>query len=122
MNSYFFKINEKEKSDILNQHKNVYNGWIMQTQQGNTTPLFVEDLAKDKSGFTLTNEEAVDMCEQCNESECPECGGVMKEEICEQCGYKTKDIDTDSEFDYTETKMNESAIKIKQFMNRMKIL
>lgn len=126
MNSYFFRISEEEKADILSKQKQPYNGWTLSQKTENTSPLYVEDVAKDKGGFTLTNEDlnTESECVECGtmEGDCPECGGAMNENVCEACGYKTKDINSDNEFDYTEQSIKESVDKIKDFMNRLQIL
>jgi hypothetical protein len=103
------QLSAAEKSDILNQHKSVYNGYqTMQPKVSNTQPLYVYDPAGDKDGLVVNNKgevkkytnfgineqvEEKSMCEQCGgqmtEGECMECGSTeMYEEksMCEQCG------------------------------------
>ena len=55
MNSYFFKMNQAEKNDILDQHKKVYDGFATQYGQSNQQPLYVQDFANDKGGVTVSN-------------------------------------------------------------------
>ncbi len=55
MNSYFFKMNQAEKNDILDQHKKVYDGFATQYGQSNQQPLYVQDFANDKGGITVSN-------------------------------------------------------------------
>ena len=55
MNSYFFKMNQAEKNDILDQHKKIYDGFATQYAQSNTQPLYVQDFANDKGGITVNN-------------------------------------------------------------------
>lgn len=56
MNSYFFKMNRQEKENILDQHKHVYDGYVTRyNQQSNQYPIYVQDLANDKNGITVTN-------------------------------------------------------------------
>jgi hypothetical protein len=107
MRGYFGlgQLSATEKSDILNQHKSVYNGYqTMQPQVANTQPLTVYDFAGDKEGLVVNNkgevkkytnmginEQVNEVCDDCgamemSESECSECGGMMYEGICEQCG------------------------------------
>jgi hypothetical protein len=107
MRGYFGlgQLSATEKSDILNQHKSVYNGYqTMQPQVSNTQPLTVYDFAGDKEGLVVNNkgevkkytnmginEQVNEVCDDCgamemSESECSECGGMMYEGICEQCG------------------------------------
>lgn len=126
MNSYFFKITEEERADILRKQKDVYNGFTRVQHTENTQPLYVEDMAKDKTGFELKNSDLAEEseCMECGtmESSCPECGGSMNENMCEACGYKSTDISDKNEFDYTEETVNESISRIKNFMNRLNII
>ena len=115
MNSYFFNVTENEKRAILDKHKGIYNGWTMERSTPKETPLYVEDFAKDKSGYTLTNEEAAS-------HKCPECGYELDENVCSECGYAVEDLNPKAKFDYTETDMNESVVRIKRFMDRLNIL
>lgn len=56
MNAYFFKMDRQEKNNILDQHKQVYDGYVTRyNQQSNEYPLYVQDLANDKNGITLNN-------------------------------------------------------------------
>ncbi len=54
MNSYFFKMSKEERDNILDQHKEPYNGNIMQSQtSSNEQPLYVQDFANDKQGINV---------------------------------------------------------------------
>ena len=54
MNSYFFKMSKEERDNILDQHKEPYNGNIMQSQtSSNEQPLYVQDFANDKQGINI---------------------------------------------------------------------
>jgi hypothetical protein len=96
MRGYFGlgQLSATEKSDILNQHKSVYNGYqTMQPQVSNTQPLYVFDSAGDKDGLVVNNKGEVKkysnmgINEEVEEKEmCEQCGGRMTEGICEQCG------------------------------------
>jgi len=62
MRGYFGlgQLSAAEKSDILNQHKSVYNGYqTMQPQVSNTQPLTVYDFAGDKDGMVVNNKGEV---------------------------------------------------------------
>ena len=59
MNAYFFKMTNEEKSNILDQHKEVYDGYVTNYSQTNTQPLYVQDLANDKQGLTVNNKGVV---------------------------------------------------------------
>ena len=147
MRGYFGlgQLSAAEKSDILDQHKSVYNGYqTMQPQVSNTQPLTVYDFAGDKEGLVVNNKGEVkkytnmgineqveleegkmceqcggtmkeDVCEQCNMEEgmgetCEQCGGTMKEDVCEQCGSGKMEEETGHLDDiYDEEDLNPSA-------------
>lgn len=120
MRGYFGlgQLSATEKSDILNQHKSLYNGYqTMQPQVSNTQPLYVYDSAGDKDGFVVNNkgevkkytnmgineqvEESKEVCDECgamgmSEAECSECGGMMYEGECSECGYRGGEMDEET--------------------------
>jgi len=54
------QISAEEKSDILNKHRHVYDGYrTMQPEVSNTQPLYVQDFANDKGGITVNNKGVV---------------------------------------------------------------
>jgi hypothetical protein len=60
MNAYFFKMNQAEKNAILDQHKQVYDGFVTSYGQNiNQQPLYVQDFANDKMGITVNNKGEV---------------------------------------------------------------
>ena len=60
MNAYFFKMNQAERNDILDQHRKVYDGFVTTYgQQINQQPLYVQDYANDKGGITVNNKGEV---------------------------------------------------------------
>jgi len=60
MNQYFFKMKPEERENILDQHKQVYDGYVTRyNQESNMTPLWVQDLANDKNGITINNKGVV---------------------------------------------------------------
>jgi hypothetical protein len=132
MRGYFGlgQLSSEEKSDILDQHKSVYNGYqTMQPQVSNTQPLTVYDFAGDKDGITVNNKGEVKkytnmgINEQVSKkSMCEQCGGQVDEGLCEQCGsesemsegegklddiYNVKDLNSDAGFDYIEGGSND---------------
>jgi hypothetical protein len=125
MRGYFGlgQLSATEKSDILDQHKSLYNGYqTMQPQVSNTQPLYTYDFAGDKDGMVVNNKGEVKkytnmgINEQVESKEmCEQCGGRMTEGICEQCAgtemeegvgklddiYNVKDLGN-NDFDYVE--------------------
>jgi hypothetical protein len=130
MRGYFGlgQLSATEKSDILDQHKSLYNGYqTMQPQVSNTQPLYVFDSAGDKDGLVVNNKGEVKkytnmgINEQVKSKEmCEQCGGRMTEGICEQCGgremeeatgkldniYDEEDLNPSAGFDYIEGSSN----------------
>lgn len=54
MNAYFFKMTKEDRDNILDQHKEMYNGYTMQNQtNSNQQPLYVQDFANDKGGINI---------------------------------------------------------------------
>jgi hypothetical protein len=95
------QLSASEKSDILNQHKSVYDGYrTMQPNVSNEQPLYVFDPAGDKEGLVVNNKGEVKkytnfgINEQVeSKSMCEQCGGQMTEDICEQCGPNEEEVD-----------------------------
>jgi hypothetical protein len=97
MRGYFGlgQLSAAEKSDILDQHKSVYNGYqTMQPQVSNTQPLYVYDAAGDKEGFVVNNRGEVKkytnmgINEQVETNEvCDECGAMIMDGMCTECNY-----------------------------------
>lgn len=56
MNAYFFNTTPEERENILDQHKKLYDGYVTKyNKESNMTPLYVQDLANDKGGITVSN-------------------------------------------------------------------
>jgi hypothetical protein len=97
MRGYFGlgQLSAAEKSDILNQHKSVYNGYqTMQPQVSNTQPLTVYDFAGDKDGMVVNNKGEVKkytnmgINEQVETKEvCDDCGAMIMDGMCTECNY-----------------------------------
>jgi hypothetical protein len=123
------QLSAAEKSDILDQHKSLYNGYrTMQPEVSNTQPLYVFDPAGDKHGLVVNNKGEVKrytnmgINEQVETKEvCDECGAMMTEGECTECGYghmeeeighlddiyDEEDLDPTSGFDYIEGSSND---------------
>jgi hypothetical protein len=53
-------MSQQERENILDQHKHLYDGYVTKyNQQSNQTPLYVQDLANDKNGLTVSNKGVV---------------------------------------------------------------
>jgi hypothetical protein len=97
MRGYFGlgQLSASEKSDILDQHKSVYNGYqTMQPQVSNTQPLTVYDFAGDKEGMVVNNKGEVKrytnmgINEQVEPTEvCDDCGAMIMDGVCSECNY-----------------------------------
>jgi hypothetical protein len=60
MNAYFFKMTNEERDNILDQHKEIYDGYVTSyAQQPKEQPLYTQDLANDKQGLTVNNKGEV---------------------------------------------------------------
>lgn len=98
MNAYFSagRLSNEEKEDILKQHRTLYDGYrTLQPKVSNEQPLYVQDFAKDKVGAVLNNKGVakpytnVGINEQVESKEvCDECGSLMMEGECTECGWK----------------------------------
>jgi hypothetical protein len=52
-------VPNEERENILNQHKNVYDGYVTNYAKPHEQPLYVQDLANDKGGITVSNKGVV---------------------------------------------------------------
>ena len=121
MNAYFFNMTPEERESILDKHKHIYNGYqTLQPNIPNPQPLYVQDFANDKEGITISNKGEVmsyrnmNINESVEKGNMCECGGMVYEGECMECGkaYKTHDIDIydvkdlnpKNKFDYVEGK------------------
>jgi hypothetical protein len=60
MNAYFFKMTNEERDNILDQHKEVYDGYVTSyVQPEKNQPLYTQDFANDKQGLTVNNKGEV---------------------------------------------------------------
>jgi hypothetical protein len=108
MRGYFGlgQLSAAEKSDILDQHKSVYNGYqTMQPQVSNTQPLTVYDFAGDKEGLVVNNKGEVKkytnmgineqskfsvknmLKEELQNEVCDDCGAMIMDGMCTECNY-----------------------------------
>ena len=60
MNAYFFKMTNEERNNILDQHKEVYDGYVTSyAQPEKEQRLYTQDFANDKQGLTVNNKGVV---------------------------------------------------------------
>lgn len=59
MKAYFLNIPNEERNSILDQHKTIYNGYKTSYGTKSEWPLYVQDLANDKGGITVSNKGEV---------------------------------------------------------------
>ena len=60
MNAYFFKMTNEERENILDQHKEIYDGYVTSyAQPEKEQPLYTQDFANDKQGLTVNNKGEV---------------------------------------------------------------
>jgi hypothetical protein len=52
-------MTNEEKNNILDQHKEVYDGYVTQYSQSKEQPLYTQDFANDKEGLTVNNKGVV---------------------------------------------------------------
>jgi hypothetical protein len=53
-------MTNEERTNILDQHKTIYDGYVTEYAQGeNKQPLYVQDFANDKGGITVNNKGEV---------------------------------------------------------------
>ena len=69
MNAYFFKMTNEERNNILDQHKEIYDGYVTQYAQSNEQPLYTQDFANDKEGLTVNNKGNVSSYKHMNINE-----------------------------------------------------
>lgn len=109
MNAFFAadRLSQEEKENILSQHRTIYDGYrTIQSSVPNQQPLYVQDFAKDKVGAVLNNKGVakpytnVGINEQVESKEvCDECGSMMMEGECTECGWKGEVGAMEEEFD-----------------------
>jgi len=111
----------EERESILDKHKHIYNGYqALQPNIPNPQPLYVQDYANDKEGITVSNKGDVmsyrnmNINESVEEDKMCECGGMVYEGECTECGkaykkydvdiYDVEDLNPKNKFDYVEGK------------------
>jgi hypothetical protein len=96
MNAYFFKMTNEERTNILDQHKEIYDGYVTQYANTNEQPLYVQDLANDKNGITVNNRGEVGVYRNNNINEMKHDGkgtGLFSDE---ENGYSIDEMELDT--------------------------
>ena len=55
MRYHSIKLTKEERENILDQHKEIYDGYVTQYISNNKQPLYIQDFANDKGGITVNN-------------------------------------------------------------------
>jgi len=101
MSAYFFNMNPNERENILKQHQTVYDGYAVRESSPKENPIIVQDFANDKNGITVngkgdvkhyTNVGIHESVIREEKEMCSECGGMMYEGECSECGYGGDDM------------------------------
>jgi hypothetical protein len=96
MNAYFFKMTNEERDNILDQHKEIYDGYVTQYANTNEQPLYIQDLANDKNGITVNNRGEVGQYRNMNINEMKHDGkdtGLFSDE---ENGYSIDEMELDT--------------------------
>ena len=106
MSAYFVNISNEERSNILDKHKTIYDGYVtMYGQQPKEQPLYVQDFANDKGGITVNGKGGVKSYTNINIHESMDEYSEMNkyEFVPSEYDDEGMDYDTDREFiDYEE--------------------
>jgi hypothetical protein len=103
MNAYFFKMTNEEKSNILDQHKEIYDGYVTSyAQPEKEQRLYTQSYANDKGGINVNNRGEVSTYSNMNINEMHADGkstGLFSDEEPKEQGH----ISPGSQFDTTPT-------------------
>ncbi len=110
MNAYFFKMTNEERDNILDQHKEIYDGYVTSyAQPAKEQPLYTQDFANDKQGLTVSNKGVVTGYKNMNINEMRHDGkdiGLFSSEA------KENYISPGSQYDTTETFESDSRFEV----------
>jgi hypothetical protein len=103
MNAYFFKMTNEERNNILDQHKEVYDGYVTSyAQPAKEQPLYTQSYANDKGGINVNNRGEVSTYSNMNINEMHADGkstGLFQDEEPMEEDY----MSPGTQFDTTET-------------------
>jgi len=89
MNAYFVNITKEERENILDKHKNVYDGYVTNYVQPEQQPLYVQDFANDKYGVTISNKGVVKHYTNMN----------INEDVYSGAGFEPDNVQYEEEMD-----------------------
>jgi hypothetical protein len=89
MNAYFVNITKEERENILDKHKNVYDGYVTNYVQPEQQPLYVQDFANDKDGVTISNKGVVKHYTNMN----------INEDVYSGAGFEPDNVQYEEEMD-----------------------
>ena len=109
MGQQFLGLSKEERNNILDKHKNIYNGYSVKQNVSNVQPLYVQDFANDKEGITVNNKGEVSTYKNV---------GINESEENEQ--YEKVDyLGTEHEKKSNKTKKYLSKNKLNNIMNNL---
>jgi len=116
MNAYFFKMTNEERNNILDQHKQVYDGYVTSyVQPEKNQPLYVQDLANDKEGLTVSNKGVVTGYKNMNINEMKHDGkstGLFSDEEPKEQGHVSPGAIYDTEETFESEEQDEYFVSL----------
>lgn len=116
MNAYFFKMTNEERNNILDQHKQVYDGYVTSyVQPEKNQPLYVQDLANDKEGLTVSNKGVVTGYKNMNINEMKHDGkstGLFSDEEPKEQGHVSPGAIYDTEETFESEQQDEYFVSL----------
>jgi hypothetical protein len=116
MNAYFFKMTNEERNNILDQHKQVYDGYVTSyIQPEKNQPLYVQDLANDKEGLTVSNKGVVTGYKNMNINEMKHDGkstGLFSDEEPKEQGHVSPGAIYDTEETFESEEQDEYFVSL----------
>lgn len=116
MNAYFFKMTNEEKNNILDQHKQVYDGYVTSyVQPEKNQPLYVQDMANDKQGITVSNKGVVSGYKNMNINEMRHDGkstGLFSDEEPKEQGHVSPGAIYDTEETFESEEQDEYFVSL----------
>lgn len=101
MNAFFLSIKPEERDNILQRHRELYNGYqtLNPAAVENQQPLYTQDFANDKMGMVVNNKGEVKQYTNMGINESIE-KKLIKEEMCEQCSSEMGEQEDTNKIDF----------------------